>query len=64
LTCEDVEPVDKPIALIPAKGYSERLSQKNLRLLGGKPLVQWLRGEDGAGGDRMEAEVLGGTLDR
>jgi len=30
-----------PLALIPAKGYSERLSRKNLRLLAGKPLLAW-----------------------
>lgn len=29
------------IALIPAKGTSERVPGKNMRLLGGKPLVQW-----------------------
>lgn len=30
-----------PICLIPAKGFSERLPKKNLRLLGGRPLVAW-----------------------
>jgi CMP-N-acetylneuraminic acid synthetase len=31
----------KPIAVIPARANSQRLPQKNLRRLGGKPLVQW-----------------------
>ena len=31
----------KPIAVIPARANSQRLPQKNLRKLGGKPLVQW-----------------------
>lgn len=31
----------KPIALVPAKGYSERLTRKNLRPLGGRPLLAW-----------------------
>ena len=30
-----------PLALIPAKGYSARLPRKNLRPLGGKPLLAW-----------------------
>jgi CMP-N-acetylneuraminic acid synthetase len=30
-----------PIAVIPARGTSQRLPQKNLRRLGGKPLTQW-----------------------
>ena len=31
----------KILALIPARGGSKRLPQKNLRLLGGKPLIIW-----------------------
>jgi CMP-N-acetylneuraminic acid synthetase len=31
----------KPIALVPAKGKSERLPNKNRVLLGGKPLLAW-----------------------
>ena len=31
----------KPLALVPAKAYSERLPRKNLRLLAGKPLLAW-----------------------
>lgn len=30
-----------PIAVIPARANSQRLHQKNLRKLGGKPLTQW-----------------------
>ena len=29
------------LGLIPAKGGSVRLARKNLRALGGKPLLQW-----------------------
>ena len=31
----------KILALIPARGGSKRLPQKNVRLLGGKPLITW-----------------------
>src|SRR5262249_12382592 len=31
----------RPIALVPAKGYSARLPRKNMRLLGDKPLLDW-----------------------
>ena len=41
MTCEDVEPDVIPLALVPAKGYSARLPRKNLRPLGGKPLLAW-----------------------
>ena len=41
MSCEDVEPDMIPLALIPAKAYSQRLPRKNLRLLAGKPLVAW-----------------------
>jgi CMP-N-acetylneuraminic acid synthetase len=33
--------VDETIILIPAKGGSTRLPRKNIRLLGGRPLVAW-----------------------
>lgn len=32
---------DRVLGLIPAKGGSVRVARKNLRLLGGKPLLQW-----------------------
>lgn len=34
-------PPDRVLGLIPAKGGSVRVVRKNLRLLGGKPLLQW-----------------------
>ena len=30
------------VAVIPARGGSTRLKDKNIRLLGGKPLIQWM----------------------
>lgn len=33
--------MDKPLILIPAKGHSNRVPRKNLRLVGGKSLVAW-----------------------
>ena len=44
MSCEDVENDMRAMtamALIPAKGRSERLPRKNLCCLGGRPLVQW-----------------------
>jgi CMP-N,N'-diacetyllegionaminic acid synthase len=34
--------LDKPICVIPARAGSKRVPGKNTRLLGGKPLVQWI----------------------
>jgi CMP-N-acetylneuraminic acid synthetase len=42
------------LGLIPAKGSSTRVSRKNLRLLGGKPLLQWT----------IDAARRSGRLDR
>jgi CMP-N-acetylneuraminic acid synthetase len=42
------------LGLIPAKGGSRRVARKNLRELGGKPLLQWT----------IEAALASGRLDR
>jgi CMP-N-acetylneuraminic acid synthetase len=42
------------LGLIPAKGGSVRVARKNLRLLGGKPLLQWaIESARGVGLDRV-----------
>lgn len=33
---------DKPLCIVPARGGSKRLPRKNIRLLGGKPLIGWV----------------------
>jgi len=47
-------PPGRVLGLIPAKGGSKRLPRKNLRTLGGKPLLQWT----------IEAALGSGCLDR
>jgi len=34
--------LETKVAIIPARGGSTRLKDKNIRLLGGKPLIQWM----------------------
>jgi CMP-N-acetylneuraminic acid synthetase len=53
----DADAVTRPgrvLGLIPAKGGSVRLARKNLRPLGGKPLLQWT----------IDAAMKSGCLDR
>lgn len=40
-----MSPSKNPLVLIPARGNSKRLHQKNKKLLGGKPLLSWTIGE-------------------
>lgn len=47
----------KPLYIIPARGGSKGLPDKNIRQLGGKPLIEWsIRAA------REASEILGGTL--
>ena len=46
----------KFLILIPAKAASTRLKQKNMRLLGGKPLLQWAT--DCAKNTNLDADIL------
>ena len=40
------------VAVIPARGGSTRLKNKNIHLLGGKPLIRWTTEAVIASGDR------------
>jgi CMP-N-acetylneuraminic acid synthetase len=48
--------MEKILILIPAKAASTRLKQKNMQLLGGKPLLQWAI--DSAKDARLGADIL------
>jgi CMP-N,N'-diacetyllegionaminic acid synthase len=48
--------VKEILIIIPAKAASTRLKQKNMRLLGGKPLLQWAI--DSAKEAQLEADIL------
>lgn len=53
-TADSTKPAGRVLGLIPAKGGSVRVARKNLRPLGGKPLLQWT----------IDAALRSGCLDR
>ncbi|MCB9851423.1 MAG: acylneuraminate cytidylyltransferase family protein [Phycisphaerales bacterium] len=46
--------LEKPLAIVPARGGSKRFPRKNVALLGGKPLIAWT----------VEAAVASGVFDQ